>query len=754
MLHFLATVLILTSFRGPDLVNAKNKSALHIGGLLPLSPKDGWSRSNGYPALLGAKRAIADINNRSDVLPDYELVLHMEDNEVNLPVALDRLYVELLGKPPTKVAILGPLLSKVAETVAQVIGRWSIVEITPGGSSSVFSNRDRYPHIYRILTSASLFGSAQAAIIRQFGWTRIATLNEAVEPHKGRIKQLHDESAHSNFSIVSSETFITDPEDALKRLKDIDVRIIATAFYEGKVRKVFCTAYKLGMYGPDYVWMILGLYMNGWQYVEDEMISCTTEELLTASEGYLAITFSFYGQEKDVGRGGQTPAEFRKDMSDLLGYNISVTDPTYAANCYDAIWALALAFDKAEPLLSRSLDSYEYHDEEYANIVGQCILNQTFAGMSGYVSFHETGYRIGNLLIEQNIAGTETHIGTFDTAAIEITWSIPAEDIWYYSDGKPPHDSDITVVIFDLQATPLPTLMVMSVLAVLGMVLAVLFLGFNIWKRQHKQVKMSSPQVNNLIACGFIFAYLSVVLLGIDNSMVGKDTLVSICVLRTWIISLGFTLSFGGMFTKMWRVYSIVIANKTKRKVIKDRHLFAVIAVLLLVDLAILIPWQVANPMRTEDRREPVVQTEEHLSKKEKHVVLYVNCTSENSTVWTTAILIYKTFIVVFGAFLAWSTRNINVPGLNDSYYVGLSIYNTVICCVVAVPLSFLTASSIGVTFALVSVFLLFCITASLCMLFFPKVIAVYRPNEVAGTPGTGIMIGTAAAVVVQCDTI
>lgn len=84
MLHFLATVLILTSFRGPDLVNAKNKSALHIGGLLPLSPKDGWSRSNGYPALLGAERAIADINSRSDVLPDYELVLHMEDNEVSL----------------------------------------------------------------------------------------------------------------------------------------------------------------------------------------------------------------------------------------------------------------------------------------------------------------------------------------------------------------------------------------------------------------------------------------------------------------------------------------------------------------------------------------------------------------------------------------------------------------------------------------------------------------------------------------------
>ena len=66
-------------------------------------------------------------------------------------------------------------------------------------------------------------------------------------------------------------------------------------------------------------------------------------------------------------------------------------------------------------------------------------------------------------------------------------------------DGKPPHDSDITVVIFDLQATPRPTLMVMSVLAVLGTVLAVLFLGFNIWKRQHKLASLVC------LFCNYIF---------------------------------------------------------------------------------------------------------------------------------------------------------------------------------------------------------------------------------------------------------
>ena len=69
-------------------------------------------------------------------------------------------------------------------------------------------------------------------------------------------------------------------------------------------------------------------------------------------------------------------------MSDVLGYNVSVTDETYSANAYDAIWTLALALQEAEGVLGRRLDSYRYGDEEYARVVGKIILNQTFVGMS------------------------------------------------------------------------------------------------------------------------------------------------------------------------------------------------------------------------------------------------------------------------------------------------------------------------------------------------------------------------------------
>ncbi|XP_022083809.1 gamma-aminobutyric acid type B receptor subunit 2-like [Acanthaster planci] len=438
-----------------------------------------------------------------------------------------------------------------------------------------------------------------------------------------------------------------------------------------------------------------------------------------------------------------TPAEFRRELADDVGYNISVNDRGSVAVGYDGVWALALALEAAQATLLRRLDSYQYGDEEYAMAVGRGIRELSFAGMSGPVQFSEGGDRMGDLLIEQNIDGVEVIVGIYSNIQDEITWNIPTEQLWYYSGGEPPFDSDVTETIELLQSIPVGILAAMSVLAALGMALAVMFLVFNVWKRNERQIKMSSPKVNNIIAIGILSAYLGVVLLGIDKSVVDEKALLVICRTRSWIIPVAFTLAFGGMFTKMWRVYSIVIANKTKRKVIKDYYLFGIIAVLLLVDFAILVPWQIIDPIHIEEDRAHIAQTVEDLEHHQQRVELRVICTSNNNTIWTLIIVIYKAFVVVFGAFLAWSTRNVKVSGLNDSHYVGLSIYNTVICCVVAAALSFFNASSPGVTFALVSGFMLFCITLSLCMLLFPKVIAVYRKNAVGDETFTGLKIGT-----------
>lgn len=58
---------------------------------------------------------------------------------------------------------------------------------------------------------------------------------------------------------------------------------------------------------------------------------------------------------------------------------------------------------------------------------------------------------------------------------------------------------------------------------------ALIVLQYNVFIQFCRQIKMSSPKLNNLIACGIMVAYVCVILIGIDGAMVDKETLVFIC---------------------------------------------------------------------------------------------------------------------------------------------------------------------------------------------------------------------------------
>ena len=49
----------------------------------------------------------------------------------------------------------------------------------------------------------------------------------------------------------------------------------------------FIQAYKNGLYGRKYQWLIVGLYGEKWWQVKDSSVDCTEEQLLTALDGYI-----------------------------------------------------------------------------------------------------------------------------------------------------------------------------------------------------------------------------------------------------------------------------------------------------------------------------------------------------------------------------------------------------------------------------------------------------------------------------------
>lgn len=85
----------------------------------------------------------------------------------------------------------------------------------------------------------------------------------------------------------------------------------------------------------------------------------------------------------------------------------------------------------------------------------------------------------------------------------------------------------------------------------------------------YRVIKMSSPRINNLMLFGFMLCFLAVIAFGIDNGLVNKTYLPAICTARISLLTIGFTLSFGAMFAKTWRVH-IIFTNKTTTKVVTN----------------------------------------------------------------------------------------------------------------------------------------------------------------------------------------
>ena len=57
----------------------------------------------------------------------------------------------------------------------------------------------------------------------------------------------------------------------------------------------------------------------------------------------------------------------------------------------------------------------------------------------------------------------------------------------------------------------------------------------------------------------------------------------------------------------------------------------------------------------------------------DKEIVPVVqHCESENISYWLGAVYGFKGLLLLFGVFLAWETRGVTIPALNDSKAIGI----------------------------------------------------------------------------------
>ncbi|XP_071791804.1 gamma-aminobutyric acid type B receptor subunit 1-like [Asterias amurensis] len=810
----------------------------------------GWDGSGILPA---CQMALEHINEREDILTDYDLKMVWSDTQCQAGLGT-RVFFQQLYSKPQKIMILGPACSTATQAVAETAYYWNLVTMSYGAASSALSDREKFPFFYRTYMPDAAYNPARIRLLREFGWTRVATIHETHELFSLAIDDLLNLLKAANITTISSEIFSEDPKNQIRNLKSQDAKIIISNMYEDKARRVFCEAYKQKLTGPDYVWIIIGWYKTKWWQEEDPKVSCTLDEMQRAVAGaqYFATESLQLSTSPEPTIAGISPGEYEDLLRERmkLPENQAYVWNSLAPYGYDATWAIALALDKAVGILKtkrfadgriKSLEDFTYDDREMADLFFTLLNETEFPGVSGPVGFRGSD-RVGITQIEQ-LQGTceagwhnyrsscfrfvSELLVKFEEAKSTCASSYPGASLaniegdnelqflletWMNNTGNIPDqwwihpredtnssemaDSHCTYVDFvkddvwqtadcnrrlpficrttaefveqqialynalddslewrkdivwpgdgpPLDRTPeirqivvreyqgLAPILYFSICGVTTccVILSLFFLSFNIKYRQQRHVKMSSPNLNNLIILGGILVYLFVAVSGLDTNLVSEDTFGVLCYMKTWILSVGFVLAFGALFSKTWRVHRVAAFKTPKRRIVTDGQLFIMVFVLLLVDVVILFLWQLIDPLKMATL--DIFPRRVHPDSANTFIQPYIRyCTCDTLTIWLGALYGYKGLLLIFGTFLAWETRQVSIPGLNDSKLIGISVYNVVILCLIGVAVSVVINNDPEALFLFVSCIILFCTSITLTVVFVPKIIAVVKHPE------------------------
>ncbi|XP_070535303.1 gamma-aminobutyric acid type B receptor subunit 1-like [Ptychodera flava] len=339
--------------------------------------------------------AIDDVNNSSDILRDYELAWEWKDDECNPGLASYLLYQHLF-QGTQKIMVLGGGCSVSTVPIAACSWYFNMIQVSYSAASPELSDKTKYPLFFRTTQSENRYNAARITIMKYFNWTRVATVYGQHRMFVGVIADLIDRMRSQGIDLLTSLAIDYDPTEQLRIIK----------------------AYKLGMYGKNYAWMIPGWWTpDGWRQ-RDETINCTADEMGKVVESAIGTGQEIEDALSNVQTSnGETFDEYEERYKDLFETNDEYRnlDPHVEHGYgYDAIWAIALALNSSIDQVARKtaidangqirqkrLDDFTYEDNETAQIFKRSFQNITFRGTTGLVSFNEHGDRIGKTAIYQ-----------------------------------------------------------------------------------------------------------------------------------------------------------------------------------------------------------------------------------------------------------------------------------------------------------------------------------------------------------------
>uniref|UniRef100_G1P3E8 Gamma-aminobutyric acid type B receptor subunit 2 n=1 Tax=Myotis lucifugus TaxID=59463 RepID=G1P3E8_MYOLU len=631
---------------------------------------------------------------------------------------------------PNHLMVFGGVCPSVTSIIAESLQGWNLVQLSFAATTPVLADKKKYPYFFRTVPSDNAVNPAILKLLKHFQWKRVGTLTQDVQRFSEVRNDLTGVLYGEDIEISDTESFSNDPCTSVKKLKISEISSLDRQSQQN-TRVKYSRTKKRNFCGDKLKWAQPGTWKPiVWKkyYQKASPQGCAAGGLLTVHDSFPLTSFESLSSRHCVPDvPAVTPQQYEREYNNKRS---GVGPSKFHGYAYDGIWVIAKTLQRAMETLHASsrhqrIQDFNYTDHTLGRIILNAMNETNFFGVTGQVVFRN-GERMGTIKFTQFQDRREVKVGEYNAVAdtLEII-----NDTIRFQGSEPPKDK--TIILEQLRKISLPLYSILSALTILGMIMASAFLFFNIKNRNQKLIKMSSPYMNNLIILGGMLAYASIFLFGLDGSFVSEKTFETLCTVRTWILTVGYTTAFGAMFAKTWRVHAIFKNVKMKKKIIKDQKLLVIVGGMLLIDLCILICWQAVDPLR---RTVEKYSMEPDPAGRDISIrPLLEHCENTHMTIWLGIVYAYKGLLMLFGCFLAWETRNVSIPALNDSKYIGMSVYNVGIMCIIGAAVSFLTRDQPNVQFCIVALVIIFCSTITLCLVFVPKLITL-RTNPDAAT--------------------
>ncbi|KJH41375.1 7 transmembrane receptor [Dictyocaulus viviparus] len=627
--------------------------------------------------------------------------------------------------------------------------------VSYGASSPALSNRERFPTLFRTHPTANMQNPTRMRLFEKFRWKKVTILQSVEEVFTSTAKDLEELGRRRGIR-VERQSFYGDPTDAMKTLRRQDARVIVGLFYVTEARKVLCQAYHHKLYGRKYTWFFIGWYADTW-YIppSDEHLNCTADQMAKAAQYHFTTESVMLSRDENATISGMTGKEFQTRLTAMLSPD---SDPANTGGfpeaplAYDALWALALAFNCTRNRLPPNirLEQFTYDNQKIADILFECVKNTLFRGVSGKVMFSDSGDRIARTQIEQMQNGKYVVMGFYDTTTQELEWY--GKEKWYSSKGPPP---DSTIVRKSFLTVASHLYYSVAVFAFIGLGLALGAFIFNNKYSFRGIIVHSQPQCNNIMITGCSLCIASLFLMGLPSEGIAlpRSAFPILCHSRISILMIGFTFAYGSMFAKVWIVHRMS-ANENQQLASRQKDEYKPL-LSTYEDKEDVSPWDtirtliasvvgrqafVAAELRKVSsnaygtlaisRRINILNQEPTVGIDDDVMLLPILelCQSSQQEVWIGLVLGYKCLLLVFGLFLAYESRNLKLRYVNDSRLVGLAIYNVAILSLVTGPVTtLLIRGQPNANFAFVAVTVLLCTYISLGLVFVPKLRFICR---------------------------